>query len=537
MEADGTPRRIDKAYSWEAPLAAHGLMHMVIRNAWAGDPYPIDTLFLFMANMGWNSAMNTVGHHRDAERDARSRGEGYRIPHIIYADAFFSEMVAYADLVLPDTTYLERHDCISLLDRPISNADGAGDAIRQPVVAPDRDVRPFQDVLIDLGARLGLPGLVDADGKPKYPGLYADYIVNHERKPGIGMLAGWRGADGEQAWQRRAESEPARALHRQWLLLAARDSRRARPISAMPTRTIWTGRCPMGFIDQPEPVVLQLYSEPLQKFRLAAEGHGAVQPPERDRARIAAYFDPLPLWYRPFEQARRSTARGISPPRHHPAADGDVSLLGLAECLAAPDPRRQPPVRESRAWPRGWDRAMTIGSGSKAPMAGQGADQLMEGVNTHTVWTWNAIGKRAGAWNLSPEAPETKRGFLLNHVISELLPAAARRLSLCQQRSGDRPGRLVRSAVRLVKASDDEAAETSPQFMPLPRPPGMAPAPGILRYGAALPRPAGDRAMTSLPAARAPRSSASSSISTSASAVMPAPSIARNGTAAGIWRR
>ena len=40
VEADGTPQRIDKAFSWEAPLAAHGLMHMVIRNAWAGDPYP-----------------------------------------------------------------------------------------------------------------------------------------------------------------------------------------------------------------------------------------------------------------------------------------------------------------------------------------------------------------------------------------------------------------------------------------------------------------------------------------------------------------
>ena len=35
-------------------------MHTVIRNAWAGDPYPIDTLFLYMANMAWNSSMNTV---------------------------------------------------------------------------------------------------------------------------------------------------------------------------------------------------------------------------------------------------------------------------------------------------------------------------------------------------------------------------------------------------------------------------------------------------------------------------------------------
>ncbi len=35
-------------------------MHTVIRNAWAGDPYKIDTLFMFMANMAWNSSMNTA---------------------------------------------------------------------------------------------------------------------------------------------------------------------------------------------------------------------------------------------------------------------------------------------------------------------------------------------------------------------------------------------------------------------------------------------------------------------------------------------
>ncbi|HEY7687960.1 MAG TPA: molybdopterin-dependent oxidoreductase, partial [Dongiaceae bacterium] len=196
IEADGTPRRIDKAFSWDAPLSAHGLMHMVIANAHAGDPYPIDTLFLFMANMSWNSSMNTAGTMRMlTDKDA---GGGYKIPRIIYADAYFSEMVAYADLVLPDTTYLERHDCISLMDRPICDADGAADAIRQPVVKPDRDVRPFQDVLIDLGARLGLPGLINADGSAKYPGFFPDYMVNHERRPGVGMLAGWRGAQGDK---------------------------------------------------------------------------------------------------------------------------------------------------------------------------------------------------------------------------------------------------------------------------------------------------------------------------------------------------
>jgi hypothetical protein len=46
----------------------------------------------------------------------------------------------------------------------------------------------------------------------------------------------------------------------------------------------------------------------------------------------------------------------------------------------------------------------------------------MDAFNGSTLWTWNAIGKRAGAWALGKEAPETTRGFLLNHLIDELLP-------------------------------------------------------------------------------------------------------------------
>ena len=43
IDEDGNPKRIDKAFSWENPMSAHGLMHMVISNAYAGDPYKIDT--------------------------------------------------------------------------------------------------------------------------------------------------------------------------------------------------------------------------------------------------------------------------------------------------------------------------------------------------------------------------------------------------------------------------------------------------------------------------------------------------------------
>ncbi|MCP4818250.1 MAG: molybdopterin-dependent oxidoreductase, partial [Shimia sp.] len=106
LKDDGSPARIDKAFTWENPMSAHGLMHMVISNAHAGDPYKIDTLFMYMANMSWNSSMNSGGVMQMLT-DTDENGD-YVIPNIIYSDAYSSEMVAYADLVLPDTTYLER---------------------------------------------------------------------------------------------------------------------------------------------------------------------------------------------------------------------------------------------------------------------------------------------------------------------------------------------------------------------------------------------------------------------------------------------
>jgi hypothetical protein len=48
-------------------------------------------LFLYMANMAWNSSMNTPGDG-DADGDKDESGE-YVIPKIIYSDAYSSEMV------------------------------------------------------------------------------------------------------------------------------------------------------------------------------------------------------------------------------------------------------------------------------------------------------------------------------------------------------------------------------------------------------------------------------------------------------------
>jgi anaerobic selenocysteine-containing dehydrogenase len=416
LREDGSPARIDKAFTWDNPMSAHGLMHMVISNAHAGDPYRIDTLFLYMANMAWNSSMNTRGV-MEMLSDKDESGD-YVIPRIIYSDAYSSEMVAYADLVLPDTTYLERHDCISLLDRPISEAEAAADAIRWPVVEPDRDVRGFQSVLCDLGARLGLPGFTNADGSRKYAD-YADYITNHERKPGVGPLAGWRMGesgltDGKGA-ANAAQLDSYIANGGFKLFEIAPEAQFYKPWNA--AYQDWA--VSMGFYDSPQPYLFTLYSEPMRRFQRAAEGHGERQPPEHLRATIREKLDPLPFWYDPSTDNRAEdypihalTQRPMA--MYHSWGTQNAWL-------------RQIHGRNPLYLPTKLMRAHKLEDGDWARVTsphGEITVPVMEmaALNEHTVWTWNAIGKRKGAWALDEDAPEATKGFLLNHLIHELLP-------------------------------------------------------------------------------------------------------------------
>ena len=439
VDADGKPQRIDKAYSWDAPLAAHGLMHMVITNAATADPYPVDVLFMYMANMSWNSSMNipAVLRHLTAKDD--KTGE-YKIPKIIYSDAYSSEMVAYADLILPDTTYLERWDCISMLDRPISGADAPADAIRQPVVAPDRDVRGFQSVLLDLGARLGLPGFVTETGSPRYPGGYPDYIVNHERSPGIGSLAGFRGEDGKSYGRGAPNAKQLDAyiaegcFHEHHLAPEQRYYKHA-------NKAYLDWAKDVGFIGAAAPVTFQLYLEPLQKFRLSARGHGAIKTPATHRARIEKYFDPIPFWYPPFD-SDASDAFSFSAITQRPmhmyhswgTHNGWLRQITAENCLY---------INRARAQKLGIADGDWVWITSPIGRV-KGRAKLMEGVNPgHGV-------------DLERDRPARRRSRARSRCagIDARLPAqsphqrvAARargRLPLLQQRSDHRPGRVVR---------------------------------------------------------------------------------------------
>ena len=454
IDDDGAPLRIDKAYSWESPIAAHGLMHMVIANAVAADPYPIDTLLLFMANMAWNSAMNTASTREMlAARDGDGR---YKIPFVVVVDAFQSETVAFADLVLPDTTYFERYDAISLLDRPISEPDAPADAIRQPIVPLDRDVRPWQDVLVELASRLRFPAFTNADGTRKFAD-YRDFVVRFERAPGIGFLAGWRGRMGDEPlvgapnpkqWEAYAKHHAFFAYHLPETLKWHRYANRDYLEFAQD----------VGFIGAAEPIIMQIWSEPLQKFRLAGQGRYAGRQPSDlcDRERLATYFDPLPFWYPPLETTETDTVRyPLSAITQRPMMmyhSWDSQNAWLRQIIA--DNALYVNTRTAQ------ETGLTDGDWAwmESPHGRLRCRiRTMEGVEPGTVWTWNAIGKQGGAWGLPADSPEATTGFLLNHLICERLHASGsdgRRLTNSDPITGQAAWFDVR--VRLTKCMGGE---------------------------------------------------------------------------------
>ena len=415
LDDQGNPVRIDKAFSWENPMSAHGLMHMVISNAYAGDPYKIDTLFMYMANMSWNSSMNTSGV-MEMLTEKNNTGD-YIIPRIIYSDAYSSEMVAYADLILPDTTYLERHDCISLLDRPISEADGAADAIRWPVIEPDRDVRGFQSVLVDLGARLDLPGFINEDGSPKYRD-YEDYIVNHLRKPDIGPLAGFRG-DGSAEGRGPVNPKQIEAYIENGGFYVSHVPEEAKYFKPW-NNAYQDWAVELGLYDNPSPYIFNLYSEPMRKFQLAAEGVGERLPPEHLKDRLKKVMSPLPIWYSTEPDNEEKGEYPIHALTQRPMAmyHSWGSQNAWLRQIHGLNPLYVPTkiMRDYNLKTGDWVKLSSIHNSITVPVA------EMSSLNENTVWTWNAIGKRKGAWALDPNAPEATKGFLLNHLIHELQP-------------------------------------------------------------------------------------------------------------------
>ena len=115
-----------------------------------------------------------------------------------------------------------------------------------------------------------------------------------------------------------------------------------------------------------------------------------------------------------------------------------------------------------------WVAVVSVHGRIKAPVA------RMNALNANTVWTWNAIGKRRGAWGLKPDAPEGTRGFLLNHLIHELLPPKGDGLRWANADPITGQAAWYDLRVRIEK-TDPLPARSEPAFPPLDSPVGSGP--------------------------------------------------------------
>jgi anaerobic selenocysteine-containing dehydrogenase len=218
----------------------------------------------------------------------------------------------------------------------------------------------------------------------------------------------------------------------------------------------------MAFRQKSDAVQIVIYSDTLQSFRLAARGKGTKRlPPPALRDRIDTYFDPLPFWYAPLEDTVSDTAAyPLHAVTQRPMAmyhSWDSQNAWLRQIHSHNYLYANPLTAQ----------AAGVADGGWAWVESQwGKVRCMvrysEAVEPGTVWTWNAIGKGKGAWGLAADADESRKGFLLNHLISEELPLAEGRISNSDPITGQAGWYDVR--VRLRPARDDEPAESSPQI-------------------------------------------------------------------------
>ena len=281
----------------------------------------------------------------------------------------------------------------------------------------------------------------------------------------------WRGKDGTE--HLRGAPNP-----KQWEMYAKNDCVFTHPLpESMHYMRNWNREYldfakEKGWRQKNDVVQIALYSDTLQTFRLAAQGKTqGRQPPEHLRERIATYFDPLPFWYPPLEDAVTDIERfPLNAITQRPMAmyhSWDSQNAWLRQIHSHNYLHVNPLTAQTAGIADGGWCWVESAWGRVRCMV-----RYSEAVEPNTVWTWNAIGKADGAWQLAPGADEARKGFLLNHLINDELPQPdGRTVSNSDPITGQAGWYDVR--VRIVPAEAEEHEASSPQIEATPAVPGV----------------------------------------------------------------
>ncbi len=161
--------KVDLSGTPTYPLAQN-LQHAVLPAVARGDPYPVDTVICYHASPAYATPQPDaqVAVLRDPEK----------IPFLVSIDPFYGETSHYADIILPEVTYLERWDLVSW---PYGFEFRPYLFLRKPAVRPLEEARQGRDIIRDLALRIG-------DGMEAF---FADDIVAYLQKEVTGTGADW----------------------------------------------------------------------------------------------------------------------------------------------------------------------------------------------------------------------------------------------------------------------------------------------------------------------------------------------------------
>ena len=135
-----TKPRADGADAVQFPFADEGITTSIRDATISGKPYPIKGWFVYSTNL-----MQALPNEQETIKAIQ------QLDLLVVCDTVPSEMAGWADVILPDTTFLERHDEL------LTGFGRTGwTSLRQPVVAPPHDQKPAWWIAKQLAEKLGV---------------------------------------------------------------------------------------------------------------------------------------------------------------------------------------------------------------------------------------------------------------------------------------------------------------------------------------------------------------------------------------------
>jgi len=122
------------------PFADEGITTSIRDATLTGKPYPIKGWFVYSTNLL---------HALPDDRETREAID--KLDLLVVCDTLPSEIAGYADVVLPEATFLERHD-----DLLVGFGRKGWTSLRQPVVAAPNDQKPGWWIAKQLANKLGI---------------------------------------------------------------------------------------------------------------------------------------------------------------------------------------------------------------------------------------------------------------------------------------------------------------------------------------------------------------------------------------------